>query len=586
MKRFTLAVVGCAMALGAMAHRDVYFTWEFGNDENLGHDSWSYTGAIFEPGTAEPILIADGSYSHGGGSSVMLRHDQRSHGERVMSRVSEARLSLIAGTEAGGAAHVTPSIVLKDEEGTTLTFKFATIEDNLDKTQELVSTSVSGDPSELGRINEFSIYFDGVQEGEMIAPLRVVLTTEWTMPTVSSSRNATTVRYNRGPGSETAAPTTTVETGVTYIQAEDFDESWINGRLGHSFTGASQDPKRLYAEDQDVNICRETSVTDGSAWSRWAENHGRVVGNRWADGGSGYILYNFCPRAESDLYFKFYGEYKNPSDPKDITITLEEGMKSWGAWCEYTFDVEEDCYVDISLSIAANRAAYEPMMSSVLGWFDDKDKGGWEIDGYPDNTYMELLGFKYLLEVDGVKQRTAWDCAPQLGKDGVAFIQSIKDPRTWVDTRDEVDGQKLNSYYLPVFPYAFWADDSENTGMWGCGWLSYYKEDMIKTSVEKGIIPKEVADKYAHPDYMNIKLTKGRHTIKVQNCGGNSWFDEIRIVAKNGSGSVENVLSDGFEGAYEGTPVYFDLQGRQVANPSNGLYIVKRGSTVTKEYIR
>ncbi len=82
------------------------------------------------------------------------------------------------------------------------------------------------------------------------------------MPTVSSTRNATTVRYNRGPGSETAAPTTTaVETGVTYIQAEDFDESWINGRLGHSFTGDcfARDPKRLYAEDQDVNICRETS---------------------------------------------------------------------------------------------------------------------------------------------------------------------------------------------------------------------------------------------------------------------------------------------------------------------------------------
>ncbi len=104
-------------------------------------------------------------------------------------------------------------------------------------------------------------------------------------------------------------------------------------------------------------------------------------------------------------------------------------MKSWGAWCEYTFDVEEDCYVDISLEHRCKPcAAYEPMMSSVLGWFDDKDKGGWEIDGYPDNTYMELLGFKYLLEVDGVKQRTAWDCAPQLGKDGVAFIQSIKDP--------------------------------------------------------------------------------------------------------------------------------------------------------------
>lgn len=587
MKRFTLALVGCAMAFGAMAHRDVYFSWEFGNSENLGHDSWSYNGAVFEPGVAEPILIYDGSYTHAGEPSVMIRHDQRSHGERSMPRVSELRLKVTAGTDAGGPAHVNPSVVIKDAEGNTVTFKFDTMEDNLDKEQELISTSVSGDPSELGKINEFSIYFDGVKDGEMIAPLSVVLTTEWSMPVVGLNHTATSVKYNRGRGSEAAPPVTTVEEATTYIQAEDFDESWINGRLGHSYTGARQEVQRLFPEDRDIVIYRESdSNGDGSAYGRWAEGHGRIVGNRWADGGSGYILGNFAPRVESELYYNFTGEYKNPDDKNDITITLEEGIKSWGAWTEYTFDVEDDCLLDLSLCVAAHRGPYEGMMGSVLGWLNDKDKGGWEIDGYPDNTFMELLGYKYTLEFDGVKQRTAWDCAPKLGKNGVEFIQSIKDPQTWENTQDEVDGQKLNSYYLPVFPYGFWADDSDDSNEWGCGWLPYYKEDMIRTAVEKGIITQAVADKYAHPDYMDIPVKKGRHTIKVQNCGGNSWFDEIRIKAKKTGAGVENVAADTFEGAYEGTPEYFDLQGRKVAAPSNGLYIVKRGNTVTKEYIR
>ena len=32
--------------------------------------------------------------------------------------------------------------------------------------------------------------------------------------------------------------------------------------------------------------------------------------------------------------------------------------------------------------------------------------------------------------------------------------------------------------------------------------------------------------------------------------------------------------------------VYYNLQGVEVANPQNGLYIVKRGNTVTKQVIR
>lgn len=43
---------------------------------------------------------------------------------------------------------------------------------------------------------------------------------------------------------------------------------------------------------------------------------------------------------------------------------------------------------------------------------------------------------------------------------------------------------------------------------------------------------------------------------------------------------------EGIEADSNAAPVYYDLQGRQVANPSNGLYIVKQGSKVSKTFLR
>ena len=38
--------------------------------------------------------------------------------------------------------------------------------------------------------------------------------------------------------------------------------------------------------------------------------------------------------------------------------------------------------------------------------------------------------------------------------------------------------------------------------------------------------------------------------------------------------------------AEDAPAVYFNLQGVEVANPTNGLYIVKRGNKVTKEMVK
>jgi len=69
---------------------------------------------------------------------------------------------------------------------------------------------------------------------------------------------------------------------------------------------------------------------------------------------------------------------------------------------------------------------------------------------------------------------------------------------------------------------------------------------------------------------------------KVRNGIGVYVLAEEGFEDPNGAG-VEGVEIDN---SNEVTPVYYNLNGMQVENPENGLYIVKRGNKVTKEIVR
>lgn len=105
---------------------------------------------------------------------------------------------------------------------------------------------------------------------------------------------------------------------------------------------------------------------------------------------------------------------------------------------------------------------------------------------------------------------------------------------------------------------------------------------------------KEVTEKVTIDGKEYYKLTFSTSLTDVKN-----------IIFNNGSGTQTGDLpfenggvytSDGYTGqttGIEGITVdseaaaeYFNLQGVRVANPSEGLYIVRRGNTVTKQYIR
>lgn len=90
------------------------------------------------------------------------------------------------------------------------------------------------------------------------------------------------------------------------------------------------------------------------------------------------------------------------------------------------------------------------------------------------------------------------------------------------------------------------------------------------------------------PDYKDIECKAGKHTIRVKSMGGSTIFDEIKITAhkERSSSGIENIATNRVAEEFSGDVEYFDLQGRKVANPSKGIFIVKRGSVVTKEVIR
>ena len=48
-------------------------------------------------------------------------------------------------------------------------------------------------------------------------------------------------------------------------------------------------------------------------------------------------------------------------------------------------------------------------------------------------------------------------------------------------------------------------------------------------------------------------------------------------------GGINDIVVDN---ATDAPAVYYNLQGVQVANPSNGIYIVRQGNKVSKQYIR
>ena len=130
--------------------------------------------------------------------------------------------------------------------------------------------------------------------------------------------------------------------------------------------------------------------------------------------------------------------------------------------------------------------------------------------------------------------------------------------------------------------------------------------DVTKALVNHVIVVKDVVLEEATPDKdetdNNKKNFTGkvgdvtlsfRNNYKLESVPAGTYDIECWVNLYNGETSLyvikfEKSATDGISEieAEDAEAVYYNLQGVEVANPANGVYIVRRGSKVTKEFIR
>jgi hypothetical protein len=80
-----------------------------------------------------------------------------------------------------------------------------------------------------------------------------------------------------------------------------------------------------------------------------------------------------------------------------------------------------------------------------------------------------------------------------------------------------------------------------------------------------------------------VDFGKGEAAFKTSAIGEyyiNIDYDAMTVQVSSEAAGVEGIDVE------TAAPVYYNLQGVEVANPQNGLYIVKRGNKVTKQLVK
>lgn len=417
--------------------------------------------------------------------------------------------------------------------------------------------------------------------------------------------------------------------GTFFVQAEDFDHYTVNNCVAHSakLTGIQNKgdngtdgyayrlgPLTMWHEPDCSDVDNgEGGGTICGGMGLW---QGRTsVDKPWSSkNGQGALMGMCAERGAWGTQYK--GEYLDETSNK---ISMEQAMDGFGGWVDYTFDMAEDGFLDISIAACAHAlGGYEDVMAGGTRRIDtsvyptgywtnykkDRAEGGYEVEGLNDD-FLKLYGFSYVCYIDGEPMRTNWDIRYKTNpKTGAVIPDNVCNPLTWADaTETDDNGNKVNPYFLYITPnYRF------DNGKW---WWPMYKSQMFQQVYTwddynpdgNGIVPHpfkvqveeqgiDVTKYTERPDYLDIPVKAGRHTLRVKNMGGASVFDEIRFRAKktNSAGQtngVENVEVAAPAAIDFNAPVqYFDMQGRRVANPTQGLYIVKQGNKVAKQFVK
>ncbi|MDD3077597.1 MAG: hypothetical protein PHH37_00645 [Paludibacter sp.] len=485
-------ILCCLLATSAYAHRDDYFGFTMG--DNPGNDGWSISG-----GTGESI---DGMYvvtATGGESVVWTRDLETQAGTKDQTYVSRAILQYVSGTGAtNGTAHIVPKVILEGYNGETVTFTFKTAPD--DDSKVISDTAAISDGAAFeGQVRYIKVIFENAEPNELISFSYIDLASQWFMPEVDVDK-------------------------TIYIQAEDYDESWINNRKTHSSISGGNKYRSL---DPDLYIDWQD---DGAFFQSWTYGNGHK--NNWY----GFAVKNMCPNGAT--WNVYSGDYIDETSNK---ITVEDAKMNFGAWLEYTFDVPEACVADISLKAGSHWGAYGGVSGGTGKYGLPREDGGYSIDGMSED-WVKHYAASAVLSLDGNNLTTNWASYPKNeGLSQLEYAALASDPSLgWASTQVTKDGALVNSDTLHIFPNPLAGDPSNPMVVWS----TYYKSDLF-TDLQTNTGDPTLAD-YIKPDYANVYLSAGRHTIKVQSLAPMWHFDEMKIEAKEFT-DVKNIKTNSSE---------------------------------------
>lgn len=492
MKVKLLHVVLCCLLVttSAYAHREDYFGFIMG--DNPDADGWTVTGGLGEADAGLFGIIADGS-----GPVVWTRDLDVQAGTKNQPYVSQAILKYISGTGTNGEAHIVPKVILEGKNGESVTFTFKTAPD--DDSRVISDTAgISSGAAFEGEVRYIKVVFENIQKDEYVSFNYIDLASQWMMPEVKPD-------------------------DVIYIQAEDYNEFWINNRKAYSPIGGGANQYR--ESDADLYISWQD---DGAFFQSWTYGNGHK--GDWY----GRAVKNMCPNGAT--WNTYSGAYIDETSNK---ITAENAKKNWGAWLEYTFDVPEDCVVDISLKAGSHWAAYAGVSGGTGKYGLAREEGGYTIDGMSED-WVKRYCAAAVVSLDDKNLTTNWSAYPKnTGFAQFEYASFVSDPTSgWTSTQVMKNGNQVNSDTLFIFPNPR-SGDPVNNPMFV--WSTYYKSDLYQELMD--INKDNSLQAYIKPDYANVTLTQGRHTIKVQSLAPMWHFDEIKIEAKKVT-SVNNPMEN------------------------------------------
>ena len=381
-----------------------------------------------------------------------------------------------------------------------------------------------------------------------------------------------------------------LNTGEIRIQAEDFDEPWINNRPAHSNT-------------IPTNYAKGNSAVNGYSHYRdktFDESCEHTYVHRLNDGGlnglqhfSGWVLGHGTKTGDTQCGFVDFSQqewnagYTGELEP-DGTATLDNLADFYGAWTEYTVDVDHELYADISLKTAIHNITYQAIRNGSPNCPDVSEEGV---------NYMAKYGSAYRVFVDDGPVQSAWMVRP------CADLNGLLDMSQWYPNITDAPNKSRSgdtsyhfTYATPNLTHGYNFVDKapviekdhagNDVNTWGTTWSPIYRSDIAAKFQEAGIIDAEQAKALSTPDYANILLTPGKHTIRVQSMGGQTTFDEIKVQAHANNDTptgVDLVQLTGGDSFDANAPVeWYNLQGMRVENPSNGIFIRRQGTRTTK----